>query len=1713
MVERAAARWPGRAHEGPPVFFEALEARLLLSQAPVATPDFRLYYPAGSTHPADYSSATGLTPTQILHAYGFDVTKFGTTAADGTGQTIAIVDAYNDPNIVSDVQVFDTQFSLPACNLIRINQTGGTTLPGNVTADPNGSWALETTLDVEWAHAVAPKATIVLVEANSDSTSDLYTAVGTAAAYSDVSVVSMSWGANETSNEVTSYDHYFTTPANHNGVTFLAATGDDGAYISRHSLGVDYPAASPNVLAVGGTTLTLNSNGNYSSETGWGNGTNSYRAGGSGGGISRYENQPAYQTGVVTQSTTKRTTPDVALDADPDSGVAVYDSWDYPSLPWFQVGGTSLATPLWAGIIAMVNQGRSLIGLSSLDGPSQTLPKIYALPATDFHDITSGNNGYAAGPGYDLVTGRGTPIVNLLVPDLVGSASNNPPTLSETETAALAYTEGQSATDITATLVAADVESANLVSATVQITANYQNGQDVLAFTNTPNITGTWNATTGTLTLTGSDTVADYQAALRAVTYENTSLNPSVLTRTVSFMVNDGAANSNTVTRSIAVLVPPALSGIETSALAYTEGQSATDITATLVAADAESANLVSATVQISGNYASGQDVLAFANTPNITGTWNATTATLTLAGSDTVADYQAALRAVTYLNTSQNPSALTRTVSFMVNDGMLASNTVTRSITVTPVNNPPTLSGIEVSALAYTEGQSATDITATLVAADAESANLVSATVQISGNYASGQDVLAFANTPNITGTWNATTATLTLAGSDTVADYQAALRAVTYLNTSQNPSALTRTVSFMVNDGMLASNTVTRSITVTPVNNPPTLSGIEVSALAYTEGQSATDITATLVAADVDNTNLASATVQITGNYQNGQDVLAFVSTASITGAWNATTATLTLAGSDTVADYQAALRAVTYLNTSQNPSALTRTVSFMVNDGMLASNTVTRSITVTPVNNPPTLSGIETTALAYTENDPATDITATLVAADVDNTNLASATVQITGNYQNGQDVLAFVSTANITGTWDAVAGTLTLAGSDTVADYQAALRAVTYQNSSQNPSALTRTVSFMVNDGMLASNTVTRNITVTPVNNPPTLSGIEVSALAYTESDPATDITATLVAGDVDSPDLASATVQITGNYQNGQDVLAFVSTANITGTWDAAAGTLTLAGSDTVADYQTALRAVTYQNTSQNPSALTRTVSFTVSDGQANSNTVTRDITVTPVNNPPTLSGIEASALAYTENDPATDITATLVAGDVDSPDLASATVQITGNYQNGQDVLAFVSTANITGTWDAAAGTLTLAGTDTVADYQAALRAVTYQNTAESPSPLIRTISFTVSDGALASNTVTRTVTVTDTTTHWTGAADTHWENAANWSNGVVPGPAVTAVLDGTPTLNQPVLYQNEPVLGVDILTAGWTIDLNGCTLSVGAGGLNMLLSGGLPTSTVNVTTGVLIVNRNDTSLATIQAWIRAGEGTISGGLPLWNGTDGLTSSAAKTNIYTSLGVRDMSVALATEATPPTSFGGLPVDSNSIVVKYTWYGDLNLDGQVTYDDYSLFIHDYQNPGGLTMEWATGDLNGDGQITYDDYSLLIAGYSHQSGTLSVGEAPATAPAATAPTATVAAATAPVETAAVTAAQPVPTVAVAPAPAAAPVSPLEPEPIAEQLRKSGGDPAPAAAAMAPVATSASRPADDLSIWAPADKAGEAQAPLAVTAAPPKAAVLRI
>ncbi len=321
--------------------------------------------------PQASTAPTGLSPATIKSVY-----SFSTSSTAGAGKTIAIVDAYDDPTAESDLGVFTSQYGLPACTTAngcfkKVNQTGGTSYPRT-----NGGWALEISLDVQWAHAIAPGAKILLVEAKSSSLSNLLAAEKYAAA--NANYVSNSWGSSEFSSEA-SYDSYFS----HAGVGFFVSSGDSG-------LPAEWPSASPNVISVGGTTLNF-SGSTFISETGWSSG---------GGGCSAYETANSAQSSFSGYSQVKcagkRATPDVSLDADPNSGVSVYDSTLYNGQSgWWTVGGTSASSPMWAARSA--DSSATLVNAAYVYGNNIT-----------YRDVTSGGNTAGCLVGYDMCSGRGS---------------------------------------------------------------------------------------------------------------------------------------------------------------------------------------------------------------------------------------------------------------------------------------------------------------------------------------------------------------------------------------------------------------------------------------------------------------------------------------------------------------------------------------------------------------------------------------------------------------------------------------------------------------------------------------------------------------------------------------------------------------------------------------------------------------------------------------------------------------------------------------------------------------------------------------------------------------------------------------------------------------------------------------------------------------------------------------------------------------------------------------------------------------------------------------------------------------------------------------------------------------------------------------------------------------------------------------------------------
>jgi subtilase family serine protease len=332
---------------------------------------------AETGEPLATAGPSGYQPADLLAAYGLA----DAAAANGVGQTIAIVDAYDDPSAESDLAVYRSTFGLSACTTAngcfrKVNQKGRKSYPA-----PNAGWAEEISLDLDMASAICPKCHILLVEATSPTMGNLGAAVNEAVALG-ATVISNSYGGDEYSTERTDESRYF----NHPGVAITVSSGDSG-------FGTEFPAASQYVTAVGGTTLTRNTSARGFSESVWS---------GAGSGCSAVIGKPSWQRDV---SCGKRTVADVAAVADPNTGVAVYDTYRVRPAGWLVFGGTSVAAPVVAGVYALSGNS-SLINYGSFS---------YSHLSSIF-DVTGGSNGSCGGlylcaglAGYDGPSGNGTP--------------------------------------------------------------------------------------------------------------------------------------------------------------------------------------------------------------------------------------------------------------------------------------------------------------------------------------------------------------------------------------------------------------------------------------------------------------------------------------------------------------------------------------------------------------------------------------------------------------------------------------------------------------------------------------------------------------------------------------------------------------------------------------------------------------------------------------------------------------------------------------------------------------------------------------------------------------------------------------------------------------------------------------------------------------------------------------------------------------------------------------------------------------------------------------------------------------------------------------------------------------------------------------------------------------------------------------------------------
>ncbi len=1044
-----------------------------------------------------------------------------------------------------------------------------------------------------------------------------------------------------------------------------------------------------------------------------------------------------------------------ASDSDSITGIAV--------VPNGSTGGTLYYV---LNLLVQVNNVGTDSGYIEKISYSYNGSAITLLPGTAstlFHSTTTNYNGIAVDPTNGLLyvggtstSGSGTfvesvnggtptqiyadPIINGVRPTAFSAAFLSQPTIVATGT--INYNAGAAATKLYSPATVSNPDGTNLSGVTISIASGFSAG-DTLTATTITGIAQSYAA--GVLTLTGNVSAAQYQTEVDSVAFASTSTVGG--TRTINWTATNGLETSATAVSAVAVHTAPTITAGAT--VTFTGGGSPAVLDNVLAITDSSGTVQTSATVTI-GNFLS-TDTLIVGLPGSLASSFS--NGVLTLTGTATTATYKTALDSVTF---SENPSNSDPTgrgaksshaITYSINNGFVQSAGATSTVNL--VHTAPTI--VAGATATFSGGGLPVSIDPGLTVTDPDSGGVLSSATVTIGSPITG-DTLNFTNTGSAT-EGNIAVASnsggvlvLTSSGSTaTLAQWQTALDSVTYSVSPSNTDPtgggthLSRTITYSVNDGAASSAAATS--TLKTVHTAPTITA--GATVAFTGGSSTPVVLdAGLVLTDSDSGgNISNATITLGGSIAG--DKLNFTNTANIVGTY--TNGVLTLTGIDTVAHYQAALEAVTY---SFSPSTgdptgggthTSRTITWSANDGVASSAGVTSTLNTVHV--APTVTA--GSAITYVIGNAPGTLDSTLTLSDPDSGGLIqSATVSVAGGAGLG-DTLATSTTGtpSITASYNAANETLTLTGSDTLADYQAALRFTTITGTTPG----TRTINYIVNDGAAASSLVTSSATLQAV---PTIAASGTVTYNQGGTTPVL-LDSGLTVTDASATQLTSATVTV-GNYLTG-DTLSVGTPGGLNSSFSS--GTLTLSGTASIATYKTALDSVGYLFTpsTADPTSggtdSTRPITYTVTDANGNTSPAASSTLNTHV--PPSVTA--GGSAMFTEDGAAVPLDSGLTITDPDSTTLTGATVSISSGFLSG-DTLSFTAQAGITGNYNATTGVLSFTGSASIAAYQTLLDSVKYGFTGD-PSAggtdYNRTITWSVTDGMGTSTPATSSLTVT----------------------------------------------------------------------------------------------------------------------------------------------------------------------------------------------------------------------------------------------------------------------------------------------------------------------------------------------------------------------------
>jgi hypothetical protein len=820
------------------------------------------------------------------------------------------------------------------------------------------------------------------------------------------------------------------------------------------------------------------------------------------------------------------------------------------------------------------------------------------------------NNDSATLDSLDFLVTDGFANSDLATLDILISRNNTPPMLGPTTNPSVQFNEQGPPVALLSNLVVSDIDSPLLRGAVINFVVGGVSNSDHLIFTDitfaSSNVIRGSLDSFGNLTLSGIATTSEYQVALRSIVFENTSLAPDTMTRSIEVTVQDATLSSNISTVTVDVAPVNNAPTIIVTTGARTLEDSAFNEIGAIQLSDVDIGNgLLTVTITTS------QGLMSIDTNTGVTlqignGTNNTT---MTFAG--TRIQINDALDSL-ILFPAQNFNGIA-SISIQVTDSgdtnglNQLTSSATLQIIVDAVNDAPELTDPGPAAINYSEGSAPIYISRLILTSDIDSTTLTGATVQIGAGYIAAEDRLIVTDSRGLSVSWDSLTGTISINGNGTLDTYRDILRSIQYQNISLSVTQGIRTISTTITDESLTSLAGLKDVNVIAINDAPIISVGTLS--SFTENSAAVSVFPDLTLSDIDSASIQGAILRITGGYLPNSDLLSLVNTSTISANWNTTTATLSLVGDASITEYETALRQIRFSSSSDNLIDTTRSFLLEVTDsaGAKASTTLA-NFSITPVNDSPVVN--LSSSINVGEDTSVTFLSSlmgNLRVADVDaNQQNLSLTISV------NRGLLSIDPNQSLNRSIGTNTSELTLVG--TLAQLSSALSNIVFTPELDFNGSLQLQVSMEDLQG--ARDTKFAQIQVIAANDAPTIS------LASNDQSTATVGTATAILStvsvkDIDSPLLDGAVVRVANNFSTG-DRIFVQSNPQIQSSWDANSGTLTLNGSASTQEYQNVLQSLQFTTSSTNLSA--RTINVSLRDANGASSAITKSISL----NAPTL---------------------------------------------------------------------------------------------------------------------------------------------------------------------------------------------------------------------------------------------------------------------------------------------------------------------------------------------------------------------------------------------------------------------------------------------------------------------------------------------------------